>query len=76
MTIDTIDKMWDDFRQAVVPIDAPSIQIVETKRGFYGGIIALLDNLSVMAEHLNNNDGSEVLNRWKTETEEFAKHPF
>jgi hypothetical protein len=38
----TIHDWWDGYRASVIPKDAPEIQIMESRRAFYGGFGATL----------------------------------
>ncbi|MES2341684.1 MAG: hypothetical protein V4597_08400 [Pseudomonadota bacterium] len=37
-----VDQAWDEYRRRVVPLDAPAMQVVETRRAFYAGAAALV----------------------------------
>ena len=39
----TIDERWEDYRKKVIPSDAGSIQVAETKRAFYAGAAVSLN---------------------------------
>jgi len=38
-----IDKLWLSYREEVVPPDADFTQVLETKRAFFSGALALLN---------------------------------
>lgn len=40
-TKETVRAMWLEYRRAVIPADAPPVQIIECRRAFYGGAWAL-----------------------------------
>ena len=35
-----IGEEWTKYREAVIPADAPSVQLLETRRPFYAGALA------------------------------------
>jgi hypothetical protein len=39
---DVIGAAWRDFRLKVIPLDAPQVQVQESRRAFYAGANALL----------------------------------
>lgn len=43
---ETIRHMWQDYRASCIPANAPPMQIVETRRAFYGGVWALFCRLN------------------------------
>jgi len=47
---ETIRAMWQEYRRAVIPADAPPVQIVECRRAFYGGLWALMCRLYANAD--------------------------
>lgn len=52
----TVKEAWDEYRARVIPKDAPSIQIVETRRGFYAGALSMLDLQSSNLDQINTED--------------------
>lgn len=41
----TIASAWDDYRARVLPRMCSAVQVVETRRAFYAGASALMQNL-------------------------------
>jgi hypothetical protein len=37
-----IKRLWNSYRELVVPADAPDVQLRETRQAFYAGAAALL----------------------------------
>lgn len=68
-----IDKLWNNYKNKVVPPDASAIQIIETRRAFYAGASELFCALIEKDE-----DGKDlhedilVLAAIGTEVEQFA----
>ena len=46
---------WKSYRQRVIPPTAPDVQVIESKRAFYGGAFCLFNLLQRVAS-----DGDEV----------------
>lgn len=40
-----IAAKWADYRERVVPVDAPPVQVRETQMAFYAGAAALFDTV-------------------------------
>lgn len=45
-----IADAWRDFEIQIVPLDAPKVQRVETRRAFYQGAIAMFSGIVRMLE--------------------------
>ncbi len=43
--IPTLAQQWDEFKNLVIPKDAPEIQVVEMQRAFYSGCLITLIQL-------------------------------
>jgi hypothetical protein len=46
-TMQTILEAWTTYKNEVIPADAPAVQVIETRRGFYAGAIAMAHNIIV-----------------------------
>jgi hypothetical protein len=40
-----IEKCWLSYREAVIPSNAPSVQLIESRRAFYAGAQGLLQTV-------------------------------
>ena len=38
-----LEEIWEDYRRAVLPADAHSVQVTETKRAFFAGFRRAMD---------------------------------
>lgn len=43
-----IEQKWKDYRFSVIPLDAPQVQTIESRRAYYAGAAAVIK----MALHL------------------------
>lgn len=68
-----ITQKWLDYRIHVVPIDAPSIQVIESKRAYFAGaqaIVAMLThlgNLPVQQQKNAVSDLEQEINRFRAD---------
>lgn len=51
-----IEQKWKDYRFAVVPLDAPEVQTIESKRAYYAGAAAVIK----MALHFTGQTQAEA----------------
>jgi hypothetical protein len=72
--IETVASAFANYRQHVIPRDAPPIQIEECRRAFYAGSYALLLNLAynIGDESTDEEDGLRHLDALKAECEAYA----
>ncbi len=49
MAANRIMRQWESFHAAVIPYDAPAVQIVEMRRAFFAGVNAMLAEMSAIA---------------------------
>lgn len=63
---ETIAQMWESYRRAVVPRDAPDVQIQETRRAFYAGCQAFFAECSKPGVELPH------YHAWQNELQEFC----
>ncbi len=40
-----IRESWNSYRREVIPADAPQVQIVESRKAFFAGAVALLGTI-------------------------------
>lgn len=43
-----VSDFWTDYKEKVVPTNAPEVQVVETRKAFYAGGIALVSLIHQM----------------------------
>jgi hypothetical protein len=60
--LETVRDMWSEYRRAVMPADAPPVQIIECRRAFYGGVWALFTRC--VANATRGNMTEETMNAW------------
>jgi hypothetical protein len=48
--LDRVNRLWLDYREKVIPRNAPSDQILECRRAFYGGAWALWTETQLMLD--------------------------
>ena len=48
--LNRIERLWLDYRNTVIAPNAPSVQIIECRRAFYAGSLALFTELQIMLE--------------------------
>jgi hypothetical protein len=41
--MNSFEKQWNDYYKLVVPVNAGPTQLIETRRAFYAGAIALMN---------------------------------
>lgn len=71
---ETVRAMWQGYRRAVIPADAPPVQIIECRRAFYGGAWALLTRLAANAEaNMPDADAVAYLKQLTEEQERFKQ---
>lgn len=47
----TLEQMWQDYQKAVLPKDAPAVQIVESRRCFMAGSITMFFKITGLADY-------------------------
>ena len=58
----SVGQLWDEYRAKMVPVEAARIQIVETRRAFYGGMAAFLRlSAEVAATALDDDEAVRLL---------------
>lgn len=62
---------WREYETKAVPADAPFIQLVETRRAYFAGAMALLDVLLVARERESPRQFVESMDELKRESEDF-----
>jgi hypothetical protein len=74
MKTETIAESFDTYRRAVIPIDAPAVQVEECRRAFYAGAYFLLLNIAynIGDESTDEEAGIQQLEALKAECEAFA----
>jgi len=70
--LNTIQSKWQEYLDDIVPEDAEQVQITETQKAFYGGIVAFLDMQLEMAE-LSDDAGCMLMESWTQELDEFIE---
>ena len=71
MSARTIADMWATYQGAVLPDDAPPIQVQETRRAFYAGAHILLCDLPGMTEDVSEDAGVARLEALHRECQAF-----
>ncbi len=64
-----IEEAWKEYRTRVVPLDAPVLQVVETRRAFFAGVAAVVKMTAAaggMSPHT-----ARALGAFRRETERF-----
>jgi hypothetical protein len=72
--VESIAQAFASYRQAVIPKEAPDLQVEECRRAFYAGSYALLMNVAynIGDESTDDEDGIRQLEALKAECEIFA----
>jgi hypothetical protein len=72
--VESIAQAFDSYRCAVMPKDAPAVQVEECRRAFYAGSYALLLNVAynIGDDSTDEEDGIRQLEALKAECETFA----
>jgi hypothetical protein len=65
-------ECWMDYRNKIVPINAPTVQVTETKRAFYAGFAYMHGILTGLSD-LPDDDGVAILESVTQELLDFAK---
>lgn len=71
----TVQEMWEGFRDAVIPKDAPQVQLLEMKRAFFAGAFCFY-NWTMVQMDAESEVTDADLNRMETivkEMENFFK---
>ena len=66
---------WEAYQEDVIPVDAPEIQITESRRAFYAGAHALLTAMRAAmdpGEELTDND-KQIVREIDEEIEAFVR---
>ena len=63
----TIQEEWESYLKNVLPIDAPPIQVEETRRGFYAGVWAIMQLQFNMPTNISETDELVMLESWMDE---------
>jgi hypothetical protein len=71
----TLAQEWERFSRAVVPSDAPPVQISEMKMAFYGGALSLLSLQTkvVACDGCSEAAGSALIEAWQNEIDDFFR---
>jgi len=57
----TVEENWQEFKQKVIPPDAPEIQFTEMRLAYYSGVI---DVLALLDRRLPQDELKEALMEW------------
>ena len=68
----TIDGMWKDYLERVVPKGAGSIQVEETRKAFYTGVAALMGIFNQIGGQ-SDNDIRQAIQRLNNEIHAFLE---
>lgn len=68
-----LKKAWAFYLKAVIPKDAPPVQVIETERGFYAGAFAVLEVLMAIEDE-SEEVGVEMLKGLSAEILTFSAH--
>ena len=70
----TLAAKWNEYAACVIPLDAPEVQRVETKRAFYAGASAMWNFMSlVSANDISEDEGVNMLSGFEQELVHFAE---
>jgi hypothetical protein len=70
---ETIAQMWDGYCRAVMPPDASTVQLWETRRAFMAGAWALLVAQQTIDESVSDDEGVAQMERWHDELRAFQR---
>jgi len=71
--MNTIQRHWDAYLAMVVPVDAPPVQIQETRRAFYAGAEAMMCiNRAIGEPGIAENDAVKMMEGCATELRSFS----
>lgn len=59
--MNTIQSNWESFRNKVVPINAPKVQIDEMEKAFFAGAFALLNITDVIGSSETSEDAGVAI---------------
>jgi hypothetical protein len=71
----SVFEEWKSYRQRVIPPTAPEVQVIESKRAFYGGafsLFALLQRIASPGDEVTEADMNAMSNL-DTEFKEFYR---
>ncbi len=69
-----IEVQWDSYRRDVVPVNAPDIQVRESKRAFYAGAQALMTVCkAISTERVSVEEGARILDQAERELLQFKE---
>jgi len=57
----TVDQMWQNFADQVIPKDAPAAQYLEMRRAFFAGVHSLLNGLATLPAGTSDEDGTKAM---------------
>lgn len=70
--LNTLQAKWESYLKEVLPKDASSTQIIETKRGFYAGALSLFNLQMSITEGLTEEAEEAMMSGWSDELAQFA----
>lgn len=69
-----IQAEFDSYLKDVIPVDAPTVQIVESKRAFFAGAQSMMHQMLLISEDVVTEDqGVNRLEAIRLELEQFKK---
>mgnify|MGYP000061843575 CR=1 FL=1 len=72
--MNTVKQQWEDFADAVIPKDAPAIQVTEMRKAFYAGVTSMLSTqLLIGGESVSMEEGASMLERVRKECCRFSE---
>lgn len=73
--LETAAEMWASYRRDVLPADAPDVQVLECKRAFYAGMVAVYTVLTfgVGSDSVTEEAGMEYLARLGSDLRAFGR---
>lgn len=67
-----IEQVFNSYRRQVIPADASEEQIVETKRGFYAGAMAVIAAMASAMEIPDSEGAGEFINDVENHVKDYA----
>ena len=68
--MNTIQSKWESYLKQCVHSEAEEIQVIETRRAFYGGVASLISLLNVIDE-VSEDASQSLVNGWLEELNNF-----
>lgn len=69
----TLNDSWQNYKKEVIPSDADKIQIIETRRAFYGGALSVFSTLTRLTDNnLTEEQASVELSKIEEELKQFV----